>query len=82
MNNIIKGTLYEKQVLNYIINNLNKKAYLWSYCPENILIHNNIIGSHNDNRIRRKDIKENNLIDTGIDIIQLEDDNITCSIIQ
>jgi superfamily II DNA or RNA helicase len=82
MDNIIKGTLYEKQILNYIINNLDKNAYLWSDCPENILIKNNILGSHNDIRIRRKDIKENNLIDTGIDIIQIDDENNNCSIIQ
>jgi superfamily II DNA or RNA helicase len=82
MDNIIKGTLYEKQILNYIINILNKKAYLWSDCPENILIKNNILGSHNDIRIRRKDIKENELIDTGIDIIQIDDENNNCSIVQ
>ena len=82
MDNIIKGTLYEKQILNYIINKLDKKAYLWSDCPENILIKNNILGSHNDIRIRRKDIKENELIDTGIDIIQIDDENNNCSIVQ
>ena len=47
---------------------------MWS---ENILINNNIIGSHNEHRLNRK----NKLIDTGVDIIQLED-NYICSLVQ
>lgn len=42
-NNLIKGSLYEKQIKEYIINNLNKQAYLWSETPETILIENGII---------------------------------------
>jgi len=82
MNNIIRGFEYEKQIKNYIITNLNKKCYLWSETPETILLYNNIIGSHNDGRIRRKNTKENRLIDTGIDIIQIENDDGLCSIVQ
>ena len=41
--NLIKGFLYEKQIKDYIINNLNTQAYLWSETPETILIENNIL---------------------------------------
>ena len=81
MNNKIKGDLYELQIKNYIINELNKPAYLWSETPENILIKNGIIGSHNQHRLNRKLIKENKLQDTGIDIIQVDENNL-CSLIQ
>ena len=72
-----KGYNYEIQVRDYIINNLNKMAYLWSHTPENILIEHNIIGSHNDARLKRKENKLNPLIDTGIDIIQIDDNKIS-----
>ncbi len=74
-NNIIKGFLYEKQIKDYIINNLQKNAYLWSETPETILVSNGIIGSHNELRLRRKENKLNPLRDTGIDIIQIENNN-------
>ena len=61
MNNQDKGILYERQVKQFIINNTNYNAYLWNECPENILIDNKLISSHNHNRIIRKDIKEGNL---------------------
>jgi len=79
--NQLKGYQYEIQIRDYIINNLNKKAYLWSDCPETLLINYGIIGSHNENRLKRIEKKENSLIDTGIDIIQEENENL-CSIIQ
>ena len=80
MKNDIKGYLYEEQIKNYIINDLNKPAYLWSFTPENILINNGIYGSHNDARIKRKELKNNNtnkLIDIGVDIIQVDDEKIS-----
>ena len=40
MENNIKGYLYEELIKNYIINDLDKQAYLWSFTPENILIKN------------------------------------------
>jgi superfamily II DNA or RNA helicase len=73
MNNYEKGYKYEKQIKNYIINNLHKNAFLWSETPETILISNGIIGSHNDLRLKRKDNKLNPLRDTGIDIIQIDE---------
>jgi hypothetical protein len=73
MDNLIKGYYYEVQIKFHIINNLNKLAYLWNEAPENILIKNGIIGSHNEHRL-------NKLIDTGVDIIQLDDNNI-CSLV-
>jgi len=75
-----KGYLYEIQIRDYIINNLGKMAYLWSHTPENILIEHNIIGSHNEARLKRKENKLNGLIDTGIDIIQIDEDK--CSLVQ
>jgi superfamily II DNA or RNA helicase len=81
MNNKNKGDLYEIQIKNYIINELNKPAYLWHQTPETILIENGIVGSHNQHRLNRKLIKENKLQDTGIDIIQVDEDN-SCSLIQ
>jgi superfamily II DNA or RNA helicase len=79
MNNQILGYNYEIQVRDYIISQ-NKMAYLWSHTPENILIEHNIIGSHNIARLKRKENKLNPLIDTGIDIIQI--DNSECSLVQ
>jgi hypothetical protein len=75
--NKIKGDLYEIQIKNYIINELNKPAYLWYQTPETILIENGIVGSHNQNRLKRKE----KIIDTGVDIIQMDDDTV-CSLIQ
>jgi superfamily II DNA or RNA helicase len=83
MNNQEKGLLYEKFIKDIIINNLGKNAYLWNECPENILIENNLINSHNELRILRKDLKEGHLHnhkDIGIDIIQINEQSI--SIIQ
>ena len=67
------------KIKNYIINELNKNAYLWHETPETILINSGIIGSHNEHRLKRIENKENSLIDTGIDIIQVEDNNL-CSL--
>jgi superfamily II DNA or RNA helicase len=78
--NKVKGDKYELQIKNYIINQLNKEAFLWSETPETLLINYGIIGSHNQHRLRRIESKENNLIDTGIDIIQIEEN--LCSLVQ
>ena len=80
MNNQLKGFLYEEQIRDYIINNLQNPAYLWKDVPEKILLKYNIIGSHNENRLNRKEDKLNPLPDTGIDVIQIEGDD--CSIVQ
>jgi superfamily II DNA or RNA helicase len=81
--NKIKGDDYEYQIKNYIINNLNKNAFLWSETPINILINAGIIKDANDHRLIRKNNKINPLIDTGIDIIQIDDnDNNLISIVQ
>lgn len=84
MNNQEKGLLYEIHVKNIHIQELKKNAYLWNECPENILIDNGLIHSHNTLRLLRKDIKEGHLHnhkDIGIDIIRIED-NGKCSIVQ
>ena len=62
-NNITKGYLYEKQIKDYIINHLDKLAYLWAETPETILIESGIIGTHNELRLRRKENKLNPLRD-------------------
>jgi len=82
MNNQDKGYLYEIQIRDYIINELKFHAYLWKDTPETILLQNNIIGSHNHNRLRRIENKTNPnpLRDTGIDVIQVENDK--CSLVQ
>ena len=46
--NKIKGDNYEIQIKNYIINELNKNAYLWHETPETILSNSGIIGTHNE----------------------------------
>jgi hypothetical protein len=53
MNNQIKGLLYEIQIRNYIINNLNKQAYLWNDTPISLLISSGIVGNHNEHRLLR-----------------------------
>ena len=73
--NTIKGYLYEVQIRDYIINQLNKQAFLWSDTPETLLLEHQIIGSHNEARLKRKENKENSLIDTGVDVIQIDDNN-------
>jgi hypothetical protein len=85
MNNIEKGFLYENQIKNFIINNTNFNAYLWNECPETILVDNKLISSHRQNCTIRKDIKEGKLHnhkDIGIDIIQVNNDNVCNGIIQ
>jgi len=71
MNNQEKGLLYERFIKNYIISYLNKNAYLWNECPENILIENKLIQSHNHMRLLRKEGHLHSYKDIGIDIIQI-----------
>jgi superfamily II DNA or RNA helicase len=76
MLSIEKGYKYEVFVKNHIINNLNKEAYLWKDIPERILIDSKLINSHNENRLKRKEKLNNNpLIDVGIDLLQIDEDN-------
>jgi superfamily II DNA or RNA helicase len=85
--NQIKGTAYERQILDLI--RREKPAYLWHQTPETILIENGIIGSHNVARLKRKEVRtnpdeyqtENPLRDTGIDIIQMETET-ECALVQ
>jgi superfamily II DNA or RNA helicase len=85
LSNHQKGLQYELYIRDFIRTQLNKKAYLWNECPENILLSNNLISSHNNMRIIRKELKEGHLHhhkDIGIDVIQLEKDDASCSIVQ
>jgi len=72
-----KGDNYEIYVKYYIINTLNKLAYLWCDIPDEILINAGLINSNNDHRLKRKSNKINNIIDTGVDILQIDDNNYT-----
>jgi len=75
-----KGLLYEKFIKDFIIKRFNKQVYLWNECPEEILIDNNLVSSHNHLRIIRKNIKEGHKHhhkDIGIDLIQMEDNDIS-----
>ena len=74
MLNQIKGLAYEKQIRDHIL--------LWKALLSKFeLFKFGIINSHNQNRIRRKENKANPLPDTGVDIIQINDDN-TLSFVQ
>ena len=80
--NQIKGAAYERQIVNLI--RQSRPAYLWKYTPEGILIQNGMISSHNANRLNRKNNKndsENPLMDTGIDIIVMENET-ECGLVQ
>lgn len=80
-----KGLKYEFYIRDFIRSQLNKIAYLWNECPETILIENKLIPSHNHMRMQRKDIKGgmlHNHKDIGIDVIQLDQDNTHCNIVQ
>lgn len=74
-----KGDLYEMQVKHHIINVLGKRAYLWSETPEVLLVEKGIVKSPNTIRLLRQD--RNTYRDTGVDIIQIEDDG-TCALVQ
>ncbi len=84
MNNQEKGLEYEIYIRNYIRLNKNNVAYLWNDIPERILIEFGIIDSHNQNRLIRKENKENPLNDTGVDVLEIEEINgiKVCSFVQ
>ena len=82
LSNKARGDLYEIQIRDYIIRELHKPAYLWHETPETILLEHGIIGSHNEHCLRRKTRRDepNPLVDTGVDVIQVNDDS--CSLVQ
>ena len=41
------------QIKDYIINQLNKQAFLWSGTHETLLLKHQIIGSHNKARLKK-----------------------------
>lgn len=66
--NKIKGDLYEIYINNYIQTILNKRAYLWSQAPEELLIKIGLLENHNIARLDRIEKYTNPIMDTGIDI--------------
>lgn len=83
MENQIKGYNYEMQIKNYCSNQLDKVSFLWKDIPENILIQYGFAKSHEALRLNRKELAlgENPLRDTGIDVLQIDDDK-NCTLIQ
>ncbi len=69
-----KGDLYEIYINNYIQTVLNKKAYLWSQAPEELLIKIGLIENHNELRLMRIEKYTNPIMDTGIDIIIIDNE--------
>ena len=77
MNSQEKGIYYEKFIKSYLQSqNLHKRIFLWNEIPEQVLIDYGFISSHNCARLKRKEKYENPLMDTGIDLIQIDDNNI------
>lgn len=75
-----KGLQYEKYIKSHIITNLNTPAYLWHEIPEKLLIQANLIHSNNTARLKRRRAKSDNinpLVDTGIDILQQNENSFT-----
>ena len=76
MNSQEKGIYYEKFIKSYLQSqNLHKRIFLWNEIPEPVLIDYGFISSHNCARLKRKEKYENPLMDTGIDLIQIDDTN-------
>jgi superfamily II DNA or RNA helicase len=72
MNTIEKGTKYEIFIKNYLNNNENNESWLWKDIPEKHLRKTHILGEWNEYRLNRKESKnnsENELIDTGCDLL-------------
>ncbi len=76
MENYEKGLVYEKYIRDYLIKD-GVECYLWSETPETLLIEKNIIGSHNEARLIRKENKNNPLRDTGVDLVLSHDNKIS-----
>jgi superfamily II DNA or RNA helicase len=77
--NTIKGFAYEEYVKTKLVDE-NNNVWLWKECPVEYLIQSKLINSYNEHRIYRKSVKnkeEHTLIDTGIDIIKLKDNEFT-----
>ena len=74
MNNIIKGTIYEHEICEYLNKNIGI-AWVWRNIPEDVLLESGLIHNQNEHRIkklRNKDDPEsyaNTLIEIGIDIL-------------
>jgi len=77
MNTIEKGTKYEIFIKNYLNNNENNESWLWKDIPEKHLRKTHILGEWNEYRLNRKESKnnsENELIDTGCDLLLKTDE--------
>ena len=58
--NIIKGFSYEHYIKSQLIET-NEQVWLWNECPVDYLIQAKIINSHNEHRLYRKSIKNNEI---------------------
>lgn len=74
------GDQYEKYVLEHIRNTTGNECWLWRDIPHKKLIKYGFITDLNKHRLARKietdeNFTDNPLMDTGIDIVQITDDN-------
>ena len=71
-----KGDVYEKYILEYLYSdNSNRKIWLWSNIPEDIMCDVGLIGHWNDYRLQRKANRINKLPDVGCDIFMIDTEN-------
>ena len=78
MSDTINEETYKLFVRDHIINNLNKTAYLWDDVPLNILQKIKLVQCHDKYRVIKDEDKEDYIEDDiGIDIIQVDQDEIT-----
>jgi len=71
-----KGDVYEKYILDYLyLEDSNRKIWLWSNIPEDVMCDVGLIGNWNDYRLQRKSNRINKLPDVGCDIFMIDNNN-------
>ena len=71
-----KGDEYEKYILDYLYSeDSNRKIWLWSNIPEEVMCDVGLIGNWNDCRLQRKSNRINKLPDVGCDIFMIDTEN-------
>ncbi len=71
-----KGDDYEKYILEYLYSeDSNRKIWLWSNIPEDVMCDVGLIGNWNEYRLQRKSNRINKLPDVGCDIFMIDTEN-------
>jgi len=71
-----KGDDYEKYILAYLYSeDSNRKIWLWSNIPEDVMCDVGLIGNWNEYRLQRKSNRINKLPDVGCDIFMIDTEN-------